>query len=220
MKDKLKDKGDKRKDKGDTLKGLIKTGGSVMDKALEKSSEVAVLMIENMTKLTSKMSDDIGSMADRILTMEERIGNMADRIVHTEELMAKLAATLANRELDVASGRPSEQTAPKPPVLNLGSDRIAAEVVPDLRISGDPKTYVLYVSSSPLFRDGATIVSQVAEANDLAVGWQRSVRALLEPQGKGIGTEVKPTVVSIAVRTTADGDRLSPLSNSVDLTID
>lgn len=94
---------DKLKTVGDALKELIQTGGSAMDKALDKSSDIAALMINSMTRVTSKLSDDIGLMADRILTMEERIGRMADRIVHTEELMARLTATLANRELETRS---------------------------------------------------------------------------------------------------------------------
>ena len=210
---------DKIKDKSDALKGLIKTGGSVMDRALDKSSEVAVLMIDNMTKLTSKLSDDIGIMADRILTMEQRIGSMADRIVHTEELMAKLTATLANKELDAAFARPSDPPGPGMPLLDFSADRIGIDIVPDLRISGDPKVYMLYVSSSPIFQDGATIVSRVAEAGDLAIGWRRSVRSLFESRGKGRERTEKPMVVSVAVRTADRGGRLSPLSNSVDVTI-
>jgi hypothetical protein len=210
---------DKIKDKGDALKGLIKTGGNVMDKALDKSSEVAALMIDNTTKLTSKLSDDIGIMADRILTMEQRIGNMADRIVHTEELMAKLAATLANKELDVAFARPSDQPGSGPALLYIDVDRIGTDAVPDLRISGDPQIYMLYVSSSPIFRDDSTIVSRVAKAGDLTVGWQRSVRSLFESRGKGEKGNAKPMVVSVAVRTAAGGGQLSPLSNSVDVTI-
>jgi hypothetical protein len=210
---------DKIKDKGDVLKGLIKTGGNVMDKALDKSSEVAALMIENMTKLTSKLSDDVGIMADRILTMEQRIGNMADRIVQTEELMAKLTATLADKELDAAFARPSDQPGSGPPLLDVTADRIGTDAVPDLRISGDPTIYMLYVSSSPIFRDGATIVNRVAGAGDLTVGWRRSVRSLFESREDAGKVTAKPMVVSVAVRTTAGGDRLSPLSNSVDVTI-
>ena len=59
---------------------------------LDKSTDVATAMMNNMTGLISKLSDDIGVMANRILSMEERIGLMADRIVKTEELMAKLTA--------------------------------------------------------------------------------------------------------------------------------
>lgn len=210
---------DKLKNKGDTLRGLIATGGNVMDKALDKSGEVAGLMIDNMTKLTSKLSDDIGVMADRILTMEERIGKMADRIVHTEELMTKLTAALANRELDVDSAGLSGQAGSVPPLLDVSADMIATDAVPELRISGDPEVYVLYVSSSPLFRDDATIVSRVAGADDLTVGWRRSVRSLIESRGTDSEVTPYPIMLSVAVRTCADDGRLSPLSNSVDLTV-
>jgi hypothetical protein len=210
---------DKLKDKGDTLKGLIKTGGTVMDKALDKSGEVAALMIDNMTKLTSKLSDDVGMMAERILKTEEQIGNMADRIVHTEELMAKLTASLANRELDLAPAKRSDRPGTVPPLLAIGADRIAADAVPKLEILGEPQDYVLYVASSPLFREDGTVVSWVKSADDLPACWRRSVSALLESRGIGGEGDARPMVVSVAVRLSAVDGQLSPLSNSVDLTI-
>jgi hypothetical protein len=210
---------DRRKDKGDTFKGLLKTGGNVMGKALDKSGEVAALMIDNMTKLTSKLSDDVGIMADRILTMEERIGKMADRIVHTEELMAKLTATLANRELDLARVNPSDRLGLIPPLLNVCADRIAVDAVPELEISGELQNYVLYVSSSPLFREDSTVVSRVENADDLPDCWRRSVSSIFEAREEGGEENAKPMMVSVAVRIPTDGGQLSPLSNSVDLTI-
>jgi hypothetical protein len=150
--------------------------------------------------------------------MEERIGKMADRIVHTEELMAKLTATLANRELDVAVASPCAQPEAMPPLLDIGADRLTIDTVPDLRITGDPKDFLLYVSTSPVFRDGMTVVSRVAGADDLADAWRRSLHALLETRSNDADQDAYPMVVSVAVRTTA-GDQLSPLSNSVDLSI-
>ena len=210
---------EKRKDKGDTFKGLLKTGGNVMGKALDKSGEVAALMIDNMTKLTSKLSDDVGIMADRILTMEERIGKMADRIVHTEELMAKLTATLANRELDLARANPSDRLGLIPPLLNVCADRIAVDAVPELEISGELQNYVLYVSSSPLFREDSTVVSRIENADDLPDCWRRSVSSFFEAREEGGEENAKPMMVSVAVRIPSDRGQLSPLSNSVDLTI-
>ena len=94
---------DKLKTGGGVFKGLIKTGGEVADKMLDKGADVATDMMKHVTGLISKLSDDIGLMAKRILTMEERIGLMADRIVKTEQLMANLTAKLANKDLPIST---------------------------------------------------------------------------------------------------------------------
>ncbi|HFQ90969.1 MAG TPA: hypothetical protein ENK27_12925 [Desulfobulbus sp.] len=61
-----------------------------------------------------KMSDDIGQMADRIVTTEVLIGQMADRIVTTEALMAQLTVVLAQlaagQEVDPALLEAIQQT--------------------------------------------------------------------------------------------------------------
>ncbi len=61
-----------------------------------------------------KMSDDIGAMADRIVTTEVLIGQMADRIVTTEALMAQLTVVLAQlaagQEVDPALLEAIQQT--------------------------------------------------------------------------------------------------------------
>ncbi|MFP7754455.1 hypothetical protein ACLG6S_07345 [Thermodesulfobacteriota bacterium B35] len=61
-----------------------------------------------------KMSDDIGEMADRIVTTEQLIGEMADRIVTTEALMAQLTVVLAHlaagQEVDPALLEAIQQT--------------------------------------------------------------------------------------------------------------
>ena len=210
---------DKLKNQADTLKGLIKTGGNVMDKALDKGGEVAVLMIDNMAKLTSKLSDDVGLMAERILKTEEQIGKMADRIVHTEELIAKLTATLANRELDSLSAKPPDPIGSAPPLLSIRNDRIDADAVPELEIMGSPQDYVLYVSSSPLFREDDTVVSWVTSADDLPGFWRRSISSFHEARETPSGKDIEPKMVSVAVRVKSGSGQLSPLSNSVDLTV-
>jgi len=210
---------DKLKTGGEAFKGLIKTGGDVVDKALEKSSDVATLMVNSMTGLISKMSDDIGVMADRILTMEERIGLMADRVVHTEKLMAKLTATLADKDLDVSVESPTFKGVPQPPVLIVPKTEVSEESVPELRVKGDPTDYLLYVSSSPLFRDGATVVSRIKDVDDYPVSWRRSIEAIKGMETQGAKTESETIVVSVAVKTVSDAVAISPFSNSIDLTV-
>ena len=158
-------------------------------------------------------------MAERILKTEQQIGNMADRIVHTEELMAKLTATLANRDLDIVSAKPSDPVGSVPPLLSVRNHRIDADAVPELAIMGRPENYVLYISSSPLFREDDTVVSWVTSADDLPGFWRRSISSFHDARARPSEKNVEPMMVSVAVRITIDGARLSPLSNSVDLTV-
>jgi hypothetical protein len=209
----------KRQKTGDTLKGLIKTSGDVVDKAIDRGSEVATAMMDQTAGLISKLSDDIGIMADRILTMEQRIGFMADRIVKTEELMAKLTAALAKKELELPAGEPAGNGPSQTPLLDLGSTEISRASLPDLRISGDPSIYLLHVSTSPCFAEGSTVISKIATPEELGIVWQRSLSAITEASDKATVTEAGPINVSVAVKTVGQDQRVSPLSNSVDLTI-
>ena len=148
---------DKSERKTDGIfKGLLETGSGVVGKAMDKGSDVASAMMAHMAGLISKLSDDIGVMADRILTMEERIGLMADRMVKTEELMAKLTATLANRPLDLSSSASTTEQALGPPLLSLSTTQCARSSPPRLQIAGNPRNYLLYLSASPLLRDDDT----------------------------------------------------------------
>jgi hypothetical protein len=217
---------DKLKTGGEAIKGALRAGSGVVDKALDKSSDVLTLMINNATRLISKLSDDIGIMADRILTMEERIGLMADRIgvmadriVHTEELMARLTATLAAKDLDAAKGEQLGAATPQPPVLAIPVKRVDEGSIPELGVSGAPAGYLLYVSSSPLFRDGETVVTRVRDAGDLPACWRRSVAVLKGAAGDGAKRAGEPMVVSVAVKAVGGDQSVSPFSNSVDVTL-
>jgi hypothetical protein len=216
----------KLKEKGDALKGLIKTGGDVMDKALEKSCDVLTIMMNNMTGLISKLSDDIGSMADRILAMEERIGKMADRIglmadriVHTEELMAKLTATLADKDFDPSLAKRPGKEALQPPELIIPATSLSAVSFPELRISGDPDVYLLYVSANPLFREDATVVTRITGGKNFESSWRRSVKAIRDMEDRSARSKSGFVTVSIAVKTISDHRVISPLSNSIDITV-
>jgi hypothetical protein len=210
---------DKLKTGSEAIRGLVKTGGDVVDKALDKSSDVVTLMINNMTSLISKLSDDIGIMADRILTMEERIGLMADRIVRTEELMAKLTASLAARERDASREAPPDKGASQPPVLSVSTTRLSEASIPELRITGDPSVYLLYVSASPLFRDGMTVVSRISDAEDYPASWRRSIEAIAGIKAQDAKRTGGCIVVSVAVRTVTDTQGIAPFSNSIDVTL-
>ncbi len=211
---------DKLKTGGDVIKDMVKTGGDVADTILGKSSDVVREMMEHSSELISKLSDDIGVMANRILTTEEQIGLMADRIVKTEELLAKLTAALANKEFEVPGAKPDETPHLKAPLLRLAVAGASRHHAPELMISGDPQNYIFYVSTSPLFTDGNTIASEVDNVEDLKKAWQRSISALQDlKQAEQAEISHRPWLVSVAVRQIAEGQQLSALSNSVDVEI-
>ncbi len=210
---------DKRRKTGGMLKGLIKTGGKVADRAIDKGSDLASAMMDRSAALISKLSDDIGSMADRILTMEERIGFMADRMVKTEDLMARLTATMAGKELELPAGEPTGNGSSQTPVLSLGASEVSRASPPDLQISGDPAVYLLHVSTSPRFAEGSTVISRVTTPEELAIAWQRSLSAIAEAGDGSAGARDEPVHVSVAVKSIDQDQRVSLLSNSVDLTL-
>ena len=190
-----------------------------MDKALDKSSDIATLMTNNMTGLISKLSDDIGVMANRILSMEERIGMMADRIVHTEELMAKLTASLADKELDLPRRELSRTGAIMPPLISVATTRISEVSTPEMSITGNPDVHLLYVSATPLFSEGHTVISRINSADDYLGSWRRSIEAIKRMDNQGAKKTGESMVVSVAVKTVIDDHRISPLSNSVEVTV-
>ena len=201
------------------LKGLIKTGGDVADKALDKGRDVATVMMNNMTVLISKLADDIGVMANRVLTMEERIGLMADRMVRTEELMAKWTASLANKDLDLSSGDSVAKRASQTTVLSMSATEVSGNTAPELMISGNPDIYLLYVATSPFFQDSSTVVSHIKDTNGYDVAWRRSINAI-----RGLAKNVKENkgeaiIVSVAVKTATETNQISTLSNSIDVTV-
>ncbi len=210
---------DKLETSGEALKGLLKTSAEVADKMLDKGTDVATAMMNNMTGLISKLSDDIGVMADRILATEEQIGVMADRIVKTEELMAKLTATLASKDLDLSPVSSVERDVLQTALLNTATTEASVQSGPRLSLSGDPRRYLLYVSSDPLFREGSTVVTRIEETSDYDTAWRRSINALSGLRARASDKQKHTLVVAVAVKTISDNDGLSALSNSIDVTV-
>jgi hypothetical protein len=210
---------DKIKSGGDVLRGLIKTSGDVADKALDKSSDLAQVMMHSMSGLISKLSDDIGIMANRILTMEERIGLMADRILKTEELMASLTAAMANKELDLPSNARLPPPAGQIPVLFIRAEEATADRSPAVRITGNPAAYLLCVSPSPLFAESATVVTRVQGVRQLDAAWRRSVGAIEAAIKEKRDRSDSRLVVSVAVRAIDHEGQASGLSNSVEIRV-
>lgn len=208
---------DKLKSGGEAIKSLIITGGDVAEKVLDKSTDVATAMMNNMTGLISKLSDDIGLMANRILSMEERIGLMADRILKTEELMAKLTASLVDKDLDLPSDKSSDKEAQQTVVLSTDATESSGHTGPRLMITGDPQNYLLYVSTDSLFQDKCTVVSQINDANNYDTAWKRSINAIRGMKKNAKNNREEATVVAIAVTTVKKNNQISALSNSIDV---
>jgi len=142
---------------------------------------------EQILQLVSKLSDDIGLMADRILVMADKIGDMADRIVHTELLLTDL------------------NTSTKPCSTNLGSISansktvLYANQVPEFSMNIQAPQMLIYVSST-LTMQTDTISVLVNNSSDLEQQWAEL---------KTLATNNK---IYIAVKT-IDANTISSLSN-------
>ena len=143
---------------------------------------------EQILTLISKLSDDIGLMADRILVMADKIGEMADRIVHTEEIMAELADNGSNNS-----------TAPTVIISSDSQSVLYGEQTPTFTSNVEAPQMLIYVSSS-LTMGSDTVSILVNNPSELATQWQ----AL-----KSLATDNK---IYIAIKT-IDGNVISSLSN-------
>ncbi len=209
--------GDSNEKSGGIFKGLIEAGSGVVGEAMDKGSDLAILMMNHMAGLISKLSDDIGVMADRILAMEERIGLMADRIVRTEELMAKLTTTLVDKQVDPPRPDPLAIRTLMPPLLGLATAEVTRSSPPQLKIAGNPSVYLLYVSPSAALQDSNTVVSKIETPGDLNVAWNRSLKAFPEIVDAYRAPSPSDTVLTLAVRSVSNDGQVSPLSNSIDI---
>jgi len=141
---------------------------------------------EQILQLVSKLSDDIGLMADRILVMADKIGEMSDRIVHTEELLADLST---NNAITVQT-------------ILISADNhtvLYANQVPEFTLNTEASQMLIYVSSS-LTMQSDTITILVNNPSDLAQQWSE------------LKTLANNNKIYIAVKT-IDGNVISSLSN-------
>jgi len=206
---------DKLQAGNDLLKDLVKTGGGFSGKMLDKSADVMTDMMGHTSGLISKLSDDIGTMADRILATEKQIGQMADRIVRTEELMARLTAALADKDLELTTAPPNAVTASWTVLLDAVVDGASVDTGPQLRISGNPSDFLLFLSTDPLFREGRTVVSRISRSDDYGKAWTRSVESLCAAVENG--SENDALSLFIAVRAIDDDGCISAMSNSIEI---
>ena len=141
--------------------------------------------------LVSKLSDDIGLMADRILVMADNIGDMSDRIVHTEEMMADLTLDLAQN-----SNANSVDTV----VISQNFQPLLyANEAPNFTTSSDAPQMLVYVSSS-ITMDTNSISVLVNNTDELTQHWS-DLKALAQNNK-----------IYVAIKT-IDGNNISSLSN-------
>lgn len=204
---------------GDVAKDMINTGGDVVNKGIDTGGDVA----KNSFKLMSKLSDDIGKMGNRILKMADKIGDMADRIVKTEEMMAKLTAKLAGKDINFKYSQGFGETkkigggsGSSGVVINVENKNVSMSEGPVINIPGNPDNYVLYVSSSALFYEYGTVITEVNENNNFDQAWERSLKAIQD--GKSTWKKKQEFNVSVAVKLDENGFT-SALSNSIDFNI-
>ena len=165
-----------------------------------------------MMELMSKLSDDIGLMADRIgqmgdriLVMADKIGEMADRIVQTEEIMTNTMLQMQENMNTPASSNGLAQTNN---VLLLTPSHTAAttDIAPDILLSDNASSYLLYISTSPMIDAVNTSSILVQEASSLDTLWHDAV------------SKTAANTLYIAVKTLQD-NQLSTLSNAVAIDI-
>lgn len=133
------------------VQGMTSVANNMVDEAGEVSSEMMQLMsklsddIGLMADRILVMADKIGEMADRILVMADKIGEMADRIVATEQLMADMMVDIA----DIKKSTSTNSNLTEVFITQLeGQDVLDEGTVPVFNMSKQSSEYLVYVSST------------------------------------------------------------------------
>ena len=141
---------------------------------------------EQVLVLVSKLSDDIGDMADRILEMADKIGDMSDRIVHTEEMIADLTTNSTNTTVETV-------------IISDNQSVLYANQVPTFTTNTNSSQMLVYVSST-LTMNTDTVSVLIHNSSDLSTQWSE------------LKTLAQNNKIYIAVKT-IDGNNISSLSN-------
>ena len=159
--------------------------------AMQNDMESLNTTLTEQQALVSKLSDDIGLMADRIV-------EMADRIVYTEELLAQSLTLLINNS-DFAGTSSSNGTALTSPVDGAILSTTQVPVIATIPASS---VYLIYASTVPTFSAGNTISLYVDSTTALSTKWSQVVAFA------GSAT------IYLAVKR-IDGSTISTISNGV-----
>jgi len=174
---------------------MVQGGTSVSNNAINAGANTASGMMNTMLEL----SDDIGTMSNRILTMADKIGDMADRIVKTEEMMFNFA-----NGLPVNTSAPIATIQNETVLLTVANTYINFGELPNFRVHSENETILLLVSSS-IFNENTTSV-HLTSYSDYQKFWPLLRQAAVNNK------------LFIAVKT-INGTKISPLSNSIELTL-
>lgn len=158
--------------------------------AMQDDVESLNTTMQEQQVLVSKLSDDIGLMADRIV-------EMADRIVATEELLTQSLTLLVNNP-DFAGTSSSNGTALTSPLDNA----TLTSTAPTITTIPAASVYLLYASTTPTFSAGNTISLYVDSTVALDAKWSQIV------------TYANGATIYLAVKR-IDGSTISSISNGV-----
>ena len=158
--------------------------------AMQNDMETLNTNVQEQQTLVTKLSGDIGLMADRIV-------EMADRIVASEALLAQSLTLLVNNP-DFAGTSSSNGTALTSPIDNA----TLTSTAPTITTIPTTSVYLLYASTTPTFSAGNTISLYIDSTDALSAKWSQ---VLTYSNGSTIYLGVKRI----------DGSTISSISNGV-----
>lgn len=122
---------------------------------LDPFESTVVAALESMETIVLSLSNDIGTMADRILIMADKIGEMSDRIVHTEEVLVAAA---------------SESTASSLILSPIEATQVYSTTPIQISLSSEKTEYLLYISNNA---DMSGATNALVQNGDTSVAWSR-----------------------------------------------
>ncbi len=182
----------------------------------------------SLIALTSKLSDDIGIMADRILAMAREIGIMADRILVMADNIVKVIDSQTQASKDIiklgadlalkidtinAAGRGTSGVTLTAPISGSNATLSVPPVITYSNAAPTTK-YQLLVSKSAMFPNGSTVNklvdTAVGSTSSLATAWSQAMSDL---------SVTANSQLYIAVRSVDASGNPSDVSNSALLNI-
>jgi len=179
------------------LSNLVSQFGYQMSLSANETLELYGAMSEDMNSMADRIMDmagNIDAMADKILEMADKIGEMADRIIVTEQIMADVVTDIATIKDNTSTGEVAGMY-----IDNTGQNDLYNLECPAFTMSDSPAEYVVYVSSS-LTMNTNTISVLVRNRAELEALWPSLVT--LQANGK----------IYLGVKSVAD-NKISSLSN-------
>jgi hypothetical protein len=137
-------------------------------------------------QLISKLSNDIGLMADRILLMADKIGEMSNRIVRVEESIINFNKNNSNTLSTIV-------------ISSDSNDFVNKDQIPRFTINTTAPQILIYISSTLVMKNNTTSIL-INNYSDLAQHWAELKIPLNQDK------------IYIAIKV-IDGNTISSLSN-------